>query len=157
MRPAILNPLFRPVTSLTGIGPKLGQALARLLAGADSGEVPRVIDLLFHLPVAIIDRSRQPGIALAPAGAIVTLKVRVDRHQKPPRGNRRLPYRVFCHDDTGEIGLTFFHANDELAGDAPCRSARSATSAAAWNGSTAGRRWSTPITSSTKRALPICR
>jgi ATP-dependent DNA helicase RecG len=111
MRPDILNPLFRPVTSLTGIGPKLGAALAKLLGRSD-GEEPRVVDLLFHLPVAIIDRRRQPGIALSPEGAVVTLKVRVDRHQKPPRGNRRIPYRVFAHDDTGEIGLTFFHANE---------------------------------------------
>ncbi len=112
MRPEILNPLFRPVTSLAGIGTKLGVTLGRLLSGSETGATPRVVDLLFHLPVGVIDRRRQPGIALAPEGAIVTLHVRVDRHQKPPRGNRRIPYRVFCHDDTGEIALTFFHAND---------------------------------------------
>jgi len=109
MRPALLNPLFRPVTSLAGIGPKTGAALSRLL-DAPEGEEARVVDLLFHLPVALVDRRNQPGIALAPEGAIVTLKVRVDRHQKPPRGNRRVPYRVFAHDDTGEVALTFFHA-----------------------------------------------
>src|SRR4051794_34978402 len=110
MRPDILNSLFRPVTSLSGIGPKTAVALAKLV-GAPEGEPSRVVDLLFLLPVALIDRSNQPGIALSPEGAIVTLKVRIDRHQKPPRGNRRIPYRVFAHDDAGEIGLTFFHAN----------------------------------------------
>jgi ATP-dependent DNA helicase RecG len=113
MRPDILNPLFRPVTSLAGVGPKLGQALRRLLTTTGPDEEPRVVDLLFHLPVGIIDRRRQPGIALSPEGAIVTLKVRVDRHQKPPRGNRRIPWRVFAHDDTGEIALTFFHAHGD--------------------------------------------
>ncbi|RUW70375.1 ATP-dependent DNA helicase RecG, partial [Mesorhizobium sp. M1E.F.Ca.ET.063.01.1.1] len=44
-------------------------------------------------------------------GQIVTLEVRVDRHQPPPRGNRSVPYRVYAHDDTGEIALTFFHAH----------------------------------------------
>ena len=39
--------------------------------------------------------------------------MRIDRHQKPPRGNKRIPYRVFAHDDTGEIALTFFHANGD--------------------------------------------
>jgi ATP-dependent DNA helicase RecG len=111
MRPAILNPLFRPVTSLAGIGPKLGQALAKLLGTGE--DEPRVVDLLFHLPVAIIDRSKQPGIAKASEGQIVTLKVRIDRHQPPPRGNRRIPWRVFAHDDTGEIALTFFHAHGD--------------------------------------------
>jgi ATP-dependent DNA helicase RecG len=109
MRPALLNPLFRPVTSLAGIGPKTGAALSRLLDPPE-GEEARVVDLLFHLPVALVDRRNQPGIALAPEGAIVTLKVRIDRHQKPPRGNRRVPYRVFAHDDSGEVALTFFHA-----------------------------------------------
>ena len=112
MRPEILNPLFRPVTSLAGIGPKLGTTLGRLVEGPEAGGAPRVVDLLLHLPVGIIDRRRQPGIALSPEGAIVTLHVRVDRHVRPPRGNRRVPYRVFAHDDTGEIALTFFHAND---------------------------------------------
>jgi len=112
MRPEILNPLFRPLTSLPGVGEKVAAMLHRLLPDAVVGETPRVIDLLFHLPVAIIDRRNQPGIALSPEGAIVTLKVRIDRHQKPPRGNRRIPYRVFAHDDTGEIALTFFHAVD---------------------------------------------
>ncbi|MCB1501888.1 MAG: ATP-dependent DNA helicase RecG [Bauldia sp.] len=112
MRPPLLNPLFRPVTSLDGIGEKLAQAIRRVLGGSDADPVPRVGDLLFHLPAAMIDRSRRPEIALAPAGAVVTLRVRVDRHQKPPPGNRRVPYKVFAHDDSGEIALTFFHAND---------------------------------------------
>src|SRR6184192_957856 len=91
MRPAILNPLFAPVTAISGIGPKLGQVMSRLLLGAGEDEA-RVADLLFHLPVAIIDRRRQPGIALSPEGAIVTLKVRIDRHQPSPRGNPKIPY-----------------------------------------------------------------
>jgi ATP-dependent DNA helicase RecG len=113
MRPDILNRLFRPVTSLAGIGPKLGQALGRLVSGPDEDDAPRVVDLLFHFPFAVIDRRNQPGIALAAEGAVVTLKVRIDRHQKPPRGNRRIPWRVFAHDDTGELGLTFFHAHGD--------------------------------------------
>src|SRR5581483_2767891 len=113
MRPDILNPLFRPITSLAGVGPKIAETMGRLVgSGEDEEDVPRIIDLLFHLPVGLIDRRSQPGIALSPEGAIVTLKVRVDRHQKPPRGNKRIPYRVFAHDDTGEIALTFFHAVD---------------------------------------------
>ena len=113
MRPPLLNPLFRPVTSLDGIGDKLAQALRRLVGAADADGPPRVGDLLFHLPAAIIDRRNQPEIALAPAGAVVTLKVRVDRHQRRPPGNRRAPYKVFAHDASGEIALTFFHANDQ--------------------------------------------
>ena len=110
MRPDSLNSLFRPVASLPGIGPRLEQALTRLLKGADAPTPARVADLLFHLPTGMIDRRRQPGIALAAEGTIVTLKVRIDRHRPTP-ANSRAPYRVYGHDDTGEIGLVFFHAN----------------------------------------------
>jgi ATP-dependent DNA helicase RecG len=113
MRPDLLNPLFSPVTRLAGIGPKVAKTLGKLVSHSEADEIPRVIDLLFHLPVGIIDRTRQPGIAGAIEGEIVTLKVTVDRHAKSPRGNRRIPYRVLCHDETGDIALTFFHANGD--------------------------------------------
>ncbi len=109
MRPDILNPLFRSVTSLAGVGPKVGEAIGRLL-GSEPGTLPRVVDLLFHVPTGLIDRRNQPGVALSPEGAIVTLALRIDRHQPPPPGNRKQPYRVFGQDETGEIALVFFHA-----------------------------------------------
>ncbi len=109
MRPALLDPLFAPVASLPGVGPKLAGLIATLL-GREEADDCRVIDLLMLAPHRLIDRRYQPGIALAPQGAIVTVTGRVDRHQPPPRGNRSVPYRVFLHDDTGELALTFFHA-----------------------------------------------
>ncbi len=106
MRPALLDPLFSPLNSLPGIGPKAGELYARLL-GRESIDDCRVIDLVFHAPHSLIDRRHQPGIARAPQGAIVTITGRVDRHQPaPPRTSQ--PYRVFLHDDTGELALTFF-------------------------------------------------
>ncbi len=108
MRPAILDPLFAPVASLPGVGPKVADLIARV-TGRESPDDCRVIDLLFHAPSSIIDRRNRPGIALAPQGAVVTIEGRVDRHQPPPRGKANMPYRVFLHDDTGELALTFFH------------------------------------------------
>ena len=107
MRPALLDPLFSPVASLPGVGPKLAELIARV-TGREDAEDCRIIDLLFHAPVSIIDRRNRPGIALAPQGAIVTIQGRVDRHQPPPPGKANLPYRVFLHDETGELALTFF-------------------------------------------------
>ncbi|MCL6708852.1 ATP-dependent DNA helicase RecG [Pseudomonas sp. R2.Fl] len=107
MRPALLDPLFTPVASLTGVGPKVAGLLATLLGKEDADDA-RVIDLLFLAPFRLIDRRNQPGIALAPQGAIVTITGRVDRHQPPPRGRPNLPYRVFLQDATGELALTFF-------------------------------------------------
>ena len=56
MRPTILYPLFAPLTSLPGVGPRL----APLLARAADGET--VVDLLWHLPHACLDRSARPAI-----------------------------------------------------------------------------------------------
>ncbi|TCD13187.1 ATP-dependent DNA helicase RecG [Oricola cellulosilytica] len=110
MRPTILDPLFAPVDVLDGIGPRIAASLGNLLPIPDQVDEPRILALAFHLPHAIIDRRKQPGIANAPEGSIVTLKVRIDRHQPPPRGRGNVPYRVFAHDETGEIGFVFFHA-----------------------------------------------
>ncbi|MFB9979567.1 ATP-dependent DNA helicase RecG [Mesorhizobium kowhaii] len=111
MRPSILDPLFVPITSLAGVGPKVGALIEKVVAADLSDRAARAGDLLFVLPHTVIDRRNRPGIALAAEGAIVTLEVRIDRHQPPPRGNRSVPYRVYAHDDTGEIALTFFHAH----------------------------------------------
>ena len=105
MRPEILNAYFAGLAGLPGIGPKTAQHFVRLLGGDGTA---RIVDLLFHLPVGLIDRRNQPGIARSPEGAIVTLDVRIDRHRPPPRGTR-LPYRVYAHDDSGEIALVFFN------------------------------------------------
>lgn len=109
MRPSLLDPLFAALSSLPGIGAKTGELYARLL-GREALDDCRIIDLVFHAPTSIIDRRKQPGIALAPQGTIVTVTARVDRHQPPPRGNSNVPYRVFLQDDTGELALVFFRA-----------------------------------------------
>ncbi|OWW01667.1 ATP-dependent DNA helicase RecG [Rhizobium sp. R72] len=107
MRPAILDPLFSPVSALPGVGPKIAELLVKLL-GREAPDDTRVVDLLFHAPHSLIDRRNQPGIARAPQGAIVTVTARVDRHQAPPRGKSNVPYRVMLHDETGELTLVFF-------------------------------------------------
>ena len=113
MRPSLLDPLFVPLTALDGIGAKTAALIEKVVPPSPADREARAADLLFVLPHSIIDRRNRPGIALAPQGAIVTLELRVDRHQPPPRGNRSAPYRVFAFDDTGEIALTFFRAQTE--------------------------------------------
>jgi ATP-dependent DNA helicase RecG len=99
LRPDILFPLFAPVTSLPGIGPRLAGLIAKV-AG------PNVVDLLWHLPRDIVDRNLVPSIAAAPEGAIATVRVTVERHI-PGQGRR--PYRVRCSDESGYLTLIFFH------------------------------------------------
>ncbi len=101
MRPEILFPIFKPVTALKGVGPRLGQLIERL-AGKN------LVDLCWHLPTGLIDRRFRPTVADAPDGAVATLTVTVDAHHPPP--NRRLPYKVSCSDETGTVSLVFFNA-----------------------------------------------
>jgi ATP-dependent DNA helicase RecG len=107
MRPLLLNPLFAPVTSLSGVGPKQDK-LFRYLLGRE--ETPRLVDLLLHLPASVIDRRAQPKIRDAVPGTIVTLEVTIDRHRPSPPRNARAPYLVYASDDTGDVVLTYFRA-----------------------------------------------
>src|SRR3954453_9282953 len=92
MRPALLNPLFAPVTSLSGVGPKQDK-LFRYLLGRD--DTPRLLDLVLHLPSQVIDRRARPKIQDAVPGTIVTLEVTVDQHRPPPPRNPRAPHLVY--------------------------------------------------------------
>src|SRR5215831_10748706 len=82
MRPPILFPLFAEIRTLDGVGPKLEKLIAGL-AG------PRLVDLIFDLPVGVIDRSYRPALAEAELGRLATVTVNVLSHH-PPR-TRRLP------------------------------------------------------------------
>jgi ATP-dependent DNA helicase RecG len=107
MRPSLLNPLFAPVTSLPGVGPKQDKLLQYLLGRNDT---PRLVDLLLHLPSQVIDRRARPKVRDAVQGTMVTLEVTIDRHRPPPPRNARAPYLVYASDDTGDVVLTFFRA-----------------------------------------------
>ncbi len=110
MRPSRLNPYFRSLASLKGVGPKLDKLFAKLLA-TDEGRAAQVIDLLLHRPGGVIDRRHRPSIMQAKRDTIVTLKVTVGGHRPPPRGVARTPYRVDVFDESGAMALVFFNAD----------------------------------------------
>jgi ATP-dependent DNA helicase RecG len=110
MRPALLNPLFAPVTSLSGVGPKQDKLLRYLLS---RDETPRLVDLLLHLPASVIDRRARPKIRDAVPGTVVTLEVTVDRHRPTPARNSRAPHLVYASDETGDVVLTYFRAKPD--------------------------------------------
>ena len=77
MRPESLYPAFASVATLPGIGPHTAKLMEKL-------GLTRVVDLYWHLPTGLIDRRFQPSVAEAPHGRIATIKLRIDRHLKPP-------------------------------------------------------------------------
>ncbi len=115
MRHEILSYLFSAITRVKGVGGSTSEALCRLLpvsttiAGAN---LPIIRDLLFHLPVGLLDRRFTCALASAPDGVIATFVVKVEMHQPPAMGARRYgkkPYKVICSNETGDIALVFFN------------------------------------------------
>ena len=106
MRPTLLDPLFADASALPGVGPKTGKLFDRLLG--EGGRPARVLYILLHLPLSGVDRRNRPKIAQAPVGGVSTIKVRVAEH-RPSRGKG--PYRVLTEDETGDLTLVFFRAN----------------------------------------------
>jgi ATP-dependent DNA helicase RecG len=113
MRPSLLNPLFASAAGLPGIGPKTGKLFDRLFertSGAASDT--RLIDLLFHMPHAVIDRRQRVKIADAVLDRMVLFEARVAEHRPPPPRSKA-PYKVLVEDDTGDVLLVFFLANHQ--------------------------------------------
>ena len=110
MRPSLLDPLFAPAAALPGIGPKNARLFDRLL---DRGQGARVIDVLFHLPYATLDRRSRPKIRDAVPGEIVTIQARVVEQRGAQGFRSRAPFKVLVEDDTGDVELVFFLANHE--------------------------------------------
>ncbi|WP_119165783.1 ATP-dependent DNA helicase RecG [Algihabitans albus] len=104
MRPTILNPLFAEITALPGVGPRFAKLFAKL-AGA------RAVDLCWHLPTGLIDRSYQPRLAEAEIGRVATVTVTVIAIE--PGRTTRQPLRVRCEDATSTLDLVFFHAKSD--------------------------------------------
>ncbi|NKB22134.1 MAG: ATP-dependent DNA helicase RecG [Alphaproteobacteria bacterium] len=104
MRPEILFPLYAPVRTLSGVGPRLSTVIEKL-AG------PNIVDLCWHLPNGLVDRRYSPKVHDAVPSTIATVTVQVMEHH-PPR-IRRLPYKVTCSDDSGVLELVFFHARND--------------------------------------------
>ena len=105
MRPEILFPLYAPLTTLSGVGPKLAKLVEKVAGGE------HVVDALWVLPTGIVDRRSRPQIAHATPGKIATIKVQVDEHFKPH--TKRLPYKVRVTDDSGGMMLVFFNGRED--------------------------------------------
>ena len=105
-RPEILFPLFAPVTSIKGVGSRIG-ALIERVAG------PNIVDLIWHLPSGLLDRRYAAAVCDVEPGRIATLTVTVEIHRPPPVANRRIPYKIDCYDETGAIELVYFHARPD--------------------------------------------
>ena len=118
MLPRTLEPWFAAVSSLKFIGPATTEALARLLRITRDVEAalvrpPVLRDMLFHLPVGVLDRRVIVPVAQLAAGLYASVDVEIVEHVPSPRVRRKIPYRVVTKDAAGDVMLlTFFHVKD---------------------------------------------
>ena len=102
-RPPVLYPLFRPLASLPGVGPKVARLCARLL-GRDE---PRVLDLVTMAPIRRRDIVDVRRLEPADVGRLVALEVEIGEH-RPSFG--RTPYRINGKAGGIPVDLVFFNA-----------------------------------------------
>jgi len=104
MRPNILYPLFTEIDTIKGIGIKYAKLIKNLCGS-------KIIDVLFHLPINIVDRTYSVPLKDAIDGKIWTGIVTINEHQKP--ATKKQPYHIYCTDTTKDIVLTFFKAYED--------------------------------------------
>lgn len=105
-RPASLFPLFASVTTLPGIGARLGSLIEKKIGST-------VLDMLRHSPVGVIDRTARPDISHITAGQLVTLEITITSRNISPRHISR-PSRIIGENDTGEVEIIFFKADPQF-------------------------------------------
>jgi len=101
MRSDKINPLFSPISSLSGIGPKLENLFNRL-----SGT--KLIHLLWHIPYNIIKRKKHENIHEAQINSLITFKVKILKHT--PSRFKKQPYKVHCVCGNTPVDIVFFFA-----------------------------------------------
>ncbi|HEX4098214.1 MAG TPA: ATP-dependent DNA helicase RecG, partial [Caulobacteraceae bacterium] len=110
MRPEILFPLFAPVDTLKGVGPRVAPLLGKL-AG------PIVRDVAFLRPHSLVRRT-PAALSAATDGKVMTFEVTIDEIQKPRTSAQ--PLRIRVSDPTGFLTLVFFgRFGDQIAGRHP--------------------------------------
>ena len=101
MRSDILNYLFKPISALPGIGPKL-EVLFNKLTGS------KIVNQIWHIPYNIIKREMHESIYKANINSLVTIKVKIIEHIASKF--KKQPYKVKCYCGDVPINIVFFFA-----------------------------------------------
>ncbi|MFT5082810.1 MAG: ATP-dependent DNA helicase RecG [Lentisphaeria bacterium] len=89
-----------PITMISGVGGKLASVLEKL-------DIRSIQDLLFHLPIRYMDRTRITAISRLQLNTSVVIQGRVLDSQIIM--GRRRSMMVTLDDDTGSVSLRFYH------------------------------------------------
>ena len=101
MRPEILNPLFKRMSSLSSVGTKSEILFNKLL-----GE--KLVYFLWNIPYNLIKREILHNINQKNNDKIVIIKVNIIKHY--PSKFKRQPYKINCKCNNVDINIVFFHS-----------------------------------------------
>ena len=107
-RPERLYPLFADLETLPAIGPKSAKALETLRIIS-----PR--DLLYTLPIGLVDRRRRDTVQGVPLPEILTVEVTIGTHRKASRPGGT--YRIFVEDASASFQLVWFRGREAYLKD----------------------------------------
>ncbi len=103
-----LEYLLSPLSVIKGFGDKTVAIYKKLLISNrifDQKE-PKIIDLIYHKPEKIQYRIENPNLITIQTGEYITVKVEVDKIEKPFKYNQ--PFKIICSNETGFITVVYF-------------------------------------------------
>ena len=95
--------IFKDVSNLKGVGPKLSKYLKKK-------KIEKIKDVILNLPYSETDRSKVSKINTLELGKINTIKVLVKKLNFPRV--RNLPNKINCEDETGKIDIVYFNSRE---------------------------------------------
>ncbi len=97
------NFIFKEVSSLKGVGPKLSKYLKKK-------RIEKIKDIILNLPYSETDRSKIYKINELEIGKIQSIKVQIKKLYFPRV--RNLPSKIICEDETGKIDIVYFNSRE---------------------------------------------
>lgn len=102
MIPPILSSLYLPVTKLKGVGPKKGEAFARI-------GIFNLKDLVFHIPYNFLVRKLEPDLSEVSTGDLIIKSVKVTGFDISSRFSKS-PSKIICRTkDDKQVNILFFN------------------------------------------------
>ena len=109
MRPLILDPIFKSIRTLGGVGPKTSPLFEKLIGGE------AIIDLLRHKPIECIHRGEIMPLKDINKEGIATVLVTIASHS--PSKRRGMPYRINAKSQEQTIDIVYFNAPGQWLND----------------------------------------
>ena len=95
--------IFKEVTELNGVGPKLSKYLKKK-------KIEKIKDIILNLPYSETDRSKIYKLDELEVGRIQSIKVKVKKLNFPRI--RNLPNKIICEDEVGKIDIVYFNSRE---------------------------------------------